>query len=234
MENQHPQSKRKIILTEDGSSSLFVETLNEHYHSIHGAVQESMHIFIQAGLLCEQLKDLQTVNILEIGLGSGLNALLTYFSALNANKKVRYTAIEKYPLSFHEVQLLNYPHFMAHTSAENVFRQIHTSEWGTTEAFSAHFSLCKHQQSATETAYPADTFNLVYFDAFSPDVQPELWSEELFKKIYQSMKPESVLLTYSTKGTVKRALKNADFQIEKLPGPKGKREILRAKKQTGE
>ena len=221
---------RKIVITEDGSSSLFVEDLNEHYHSIHGAIQESKHIFIQTGLQSETTRNLDTINILEIGFGTGLNALLTYFSALETHQNICYTAIELYPLDMEEVRLLNYPDFMEYADANSIFRQLHEVEWEQSIAISGHFSICKHRQSILEFPYPLLAFDLVYFDAFAPDVQPKLWSEEVFGKIYQSMKSESILVTYSTKGVVKNALKNVGFQIEKLPGPKGKREILRAKK----
>lgn len=222
--------KRKIILTEDGSSSLFVEELNEHYHSIHGALQESMHIFIQAGLFSEDLKNRETIYILEIGFGTGLNALLTYFSALENHKTIYYTAIEPYPLTSKEVQLLNYTDFIEHPSANLILGKLHETTWEQSQEIDDRFFLCKQKQSALEIPYPCEEFDLVYFDAFAPDVQPELWREELFEKIYLSMKQESILITYSTKGIVKRALKNTGFQLEKLPGPKGKREILRAKK----
>lgn len=222
--------KRKIILTEDGSSSLFVEELNEHYHSIHGALQESMHIFIQRGLLSEYLQNLETIYILEIGFGTGLNALLTYFSALENHKTIHYTTIEPYPLTSEEVQFLNYTDFIEHPSANSIFEKLHETSWEQIQQINDTFFLYKQKQSALDVPYPYEKFDLVYFDAFAPDAQPELWTEELFKKIYQCMKPESILITYSTKGIVKRALKNVNFQLEKLPGPKGKREILRAKK----
>lgn len=222
--------KRKIILTEDGSSSLFVEDLNEHYHSIFGAVQESMHIFIHAGLLSEHVKDLKTIHILEIGFGTGLNALLTYFSALENHKTIHYTAIELYPLTSEEVKLLNYTDFIKHSSANSIFKKLHDASWNESQQISDTFFLYKHQQSALEVPYPCEKFNLVYFDAFSPDVQAELWRKELFEKIYKSMKSKSILVTYSTKGIAKKALKDTGFQLEKLPGPKGKREILRARK----
>lgn len=222
--------RRKIILTEDGSSSLFVENLNEHYHSKYGAVQESMHIYIQAGLLSEAIKNLDTIHILEIGFGTGLNALLTYFSAMDNHKTVHYTAIEPYPLTFEEIQLLNYVDFIENDSAESVFQQIHNTVWGEEKAIGNHFTIYKLKQSALEIFYPCDLFDLVYFDAFAPEVQPELWQKELFEKIYQSMKQESILVTYSTKGNIKRILKDTGFYLEKLPGPKGKREMLRAKK----
>ena len=221
----------KIIITADGSNSIYVEDLNEHYHSIHGAIQESMHIFIQSGLLCEQLSNLQEINILEIGFGTGLNTLLTYFAALKNQKNIHYTTIEKYPLKWEEVQQLNYPDLLEYPHSKNVFKRIHEISWEKAKTVSEGFILCKHEQSALEIPYPPNAFDLVYFDAFAPDVQAELWSEELFKKIYNSMKTNGILVTYSTKGIVKRALKNVGFQIEKLPGPKGKREILRAKKE---
>ena len=145
---------RKIILTEDGSSSLFVEELNEHYHSIHGAVQESLHIFIRAGLQNEIVRNLETINILEIGFGTGLNALLTYFFALETHNKIRYTAIEPYPLNSEEIQLLNYPDFIENLSASSIFQQIHENSWEEMKEIAQHFSLCKHKQSALEVPYP--------------------------------------------------------------------------------
>ncbi len=219
--------KRKVIITADGSSSIYMEDLDEHYHSVHGAIQESQHIFIKSGLLSNNLKQLETISILEIGFGTGLNALLTYFSANETHKNIHYTAIEFYPVNNEELQLLNYGNQLPYPQANEIFRLIHAAQWEKGEPISGHFTICKNKISALEIHLPENTFDLVYFDAFSPDSQPELWSTLLFDKIYNSMRLNGVFITYSTKGNVKRALRQAGLLIEKLPGPPGKREILR-------
>ena len=217
----------KVITTEDGSSSIYVEELNEHYHSIYGAIQESEHIFIKSGLLSENLKPLDPIFILEVGFGTGLNALLTYFSALKIQKQIHYTAIELYPLTNSELQQLNYVTQLSYPQTNKVFNRLHTAEWERSVQIAEHFSLCKHKISALDIELPQHTFNLVYFDAFSPETQPSLWTSTLFEKIYNSMKTNGIFVTYSAKGSVKRALQQVGFCIEKLPGPVGKREILR-------
>jgi len=219
--------KRKIITTEDGSSSIYVEDLNESYHSIHGAIQESEHIFIKSGLLSDMLSNLDKVSILEIGFGTGLNALLTYYSAIEIQKQIHYTAVELYPITQEELQLLNYTDKLPYVGADKVFSHIHSLSWEVSGLVDNHFTIIKHRVSALEIQLPDNTFDLVYFDAFSPTTQPELWSEDLFNKIYNSMKQGAIFVTYSTKGDVKRALKHSGFRIEKLQGPIGKREILR-------
>jgi tRNA U34 5-methylaminomethyl-2-thiouridine-forming methyltransferase MnmC len=219
---------KKIILTADGSSTIYVESLDECYHSVHGAIQESQHIFIQSGLHVEHIKEMQLISILEIGFGTGLNALLTYFSVHKTTQKVRYTGIEPYPISAEEIELLNYGDRLSFPYVEDVFKRFHSVEWEIPVFLSDHFVLTKRKISILDIALPFDVFDLVYFDAFSPDVQPELWSDAVFENIFNSMKPQGILLTYSTKGDVKRSLKRTGFHIEKLPGPVGKREILRA------
>ncbi|MDR1180505.1 MAG: tRNA (5-methylaminomethyl-2-thiouridine)(34)-methyltransferase MnmD [Bacteroidales bacterium] len=218
---------RKVIITADGSSSIYVESLDECYHSIHGAIQESEHIFIQSGLYSDNLKRMQTVSILEIGFGTGLNALLTYFFANKTGQKIYYLAIEPYPLSTEELKALNYSDKLSFPQTDEVFQSLHSVEWGRPEELSEHFVITKHKISALDMVLPENNFDLVYFDAFSPEVQPELWSGIVFENIFKSMKHHGVLVTYSTKGDVKRALKQVGFRIEKLPGPAGKREILR-------
>jgi tRNA U34 5-methylaminomethyl-2-thiouridine-forming methyltransferase MnmC len=222
--------KRQIITTADGSSSIYVENLNEHYHSIHGAIGEAQHIFIQSGLFSDKLKQVQGLSILEIGFGTGLNALLTYFAAHEIAQKINYFTIEPYPLTEEEVQALNYTDILPYPQAKEVFQRIHAAEWETNKSISNHFVITKHRISALEMMLPNNHFDLVYFDAFSPEVQPELWTNVLFEKIFNSMKPHGVLVTYSTKGDVKRTLKQVGFRTEKLPGPVGKREISRAYK----
>jgi len=214
------------VLTEDGSTTLFIPELNEHYHSIHGAVQESMHIFIREGY--EQIRNFPAC-IFEAGFGTGLNAFLTFLVSEKEGRSIHYSAIEKYPLEDHLVRLLNYPEKTDPAKAE-VFQAIHNAPWGQDIRISEHFTLHKIKGDLREVQLLDTTYDLVYFDAFGPAVQPELWTEEIFRMIYRSMKEDSFLVTYSVKGSVTRALKAAGFSLEKLPGPPGKREMTRATK----
>ncbi len=225
----------QIIRTADGSDTIFHPGLNQHFHSTFGALEESRHIFIRAGLLhC-----LETVNvnqpgnhgslrILEVGFGTGLNALLTQIEAEKQRIKVHYTAIEVFPLEDCYWQLLNYPGVVGSCDSNQAYRQIHLVTWNAPGNISTYFTLLKFH-TTLESFIPGDTeFNLVFFDAFGPDAQPELWTEEIFRKLYKGLAPGGVLVTYSVKGTVARALRSAGFYTEKLPGPSGKRHILRA------
>ena len=221
---------RKIVITDDGSSSIFSEEVNQHYHSHFGALQESMHIFIESGLCSSLFFGLEKISILEIGFGTGLNALLTYFKAKELQKKIEYETLELYPLTPQEVAQLNYPTLLPYPDVKEIFTKLHNATWNEKQTISKNFILHKLQTSAQNASFPCNRFDLVYFDAFSPEVQPELWSTEVFEPIYHSMKNNSILLTYCTKGSVKQTLRAIGFQIEKLPGPAGKREILRAKK----
>ena len=221
---------RKIVLTADGSSSVFSEDVNQHYHSHFGALQESNHVFIDAGFCSDILSDLETVSILEIGFGTGLNAFLTYFKAKELQKKVYYETLELFPLRKQEVEQLNYPSLLNYSDAKEVFTALHDVSFNKKHKISEDFTLLKRQISAINASYTSNHFDLVYFDTFSPEVQSELWRKEVFKPIYQSMKKNSILLTYCTKGIVKRVLTELGFQIEKLSGPVGKREILRGMK----
>ena len=221
----------KLIVTADGSHTLFIEELNEYYHSTFGAIQESMHIFIEAGLKF-QLNKFQEINLLEIGFGTGLNALLSYDHSFRNKLNINYWAIEPFPVNSKFIRKLNYGKTLQNKSLSDLFIQLHDAEWNTNLVLSDRFNFRKLKNEVQNTQLPENYFNLVYFDAFAPDVQPELWTEGVFKKIYNSMTEDAVLVTYSVKGDVKRAMKSAGFKIEKLPGPIGKREFLRAKKPT--
>jgi tRNA U34 5-methylaminomethyl-2-thiouridine-forming methyltransferase MnmC len=223
-------NKRSVVLTEDGSHTIYVKDIDEQFHSRFGAIQESEHIFIQSGLLHQNVIENNPVAVLEIGFGTGLNALLTALKAEELQKDIHYHTIELYPLSHREYTELNYADNISNTHAKSLFSFIHNCEWETTQSISHHFKLVKQRASALTAHYPKERFHVVYFDAFSPDAQPELWTKSLFEKIYLSMKPHGVLVTYCTKGIVKNILKEVGFSIKKLPGPKGKREILRAEK----
>lgn len=218
----------KIILTEDGSHTLSIESMNEHYHSTHGAVSESMHIYINAGLK-NILPDKKSISILEIGFGTGLNALLTLKELINLDIFCDYTTVDNFPLPEYIYSKLNYPEFLGMHSVP--FNKLHESRWNEKTNIHRNFLLYKMNYPVSDTYLNSSCFDLVYFDAFGPDKQAEMWTEEIFMKIYFAMKPGGILLTYSTKGNVKRILKDIGFVIEKLPGPLGKREILRAKKQ---
>jgi tRNA U34 5-methylaminomethyl-2-thiouridine-forming methyltransferase MnmC len=217
----------KLEITGDGSHTLSVLDMNEHYHSVHGAISESRHIFIEAGLKYI-LPEKEKINILEIGFGTGLNALLAFIELSKLNIPCEYTTIEAYPLEEKIFSKLNYPELL-NIPAKH-FISMHRSEWNKKVKISPTFELHKIQCKVQDIQLKENYFDVVFFDAFAPDIQPEVWAEEIFKTIFSSMKNNSVLTTYSTKGTVKRTLKNIGFIIEKLPGPKGKREILRATK----
>jgi tRNA U34 5-methylaminomethyl-2-thiouridine-forming methyltransferase MnmC len=209
--------------------------LNQHYHSTFGAVQESQHIFIASGFLHAVAKlnpnpenGTKCLNILEAGFGTGLNALMTQIEAEKHGIRVNYTAIEAYPLEEISWRALNYPHLFCSVDYSKVFARLHLANWNEPEEISRHFTIHKLHCSL-ETFVPAPgSFNLVFFDAFGPDAQPELWTAEIFQDMRGGLTPGGILVTYSVKGTVVRALRSAGFSTEKLPGPPGKRHILRA------
>lgn len=218
--------ERELVATGDGSHTLYVAALDEHYHSVHGAVQESTHVFIENGL---QLKLDQEgpIHIFEMGLGTGLNLLLT---ALNCGERpVQYTAVEAYPVELFEAQVLNYPEVLEDPRADQLLERIHTTEWNVPFPLKDRLSVRKLNSTLADMDMsriaPVD---LIYYDAFAPDAQPELWTEEVFRKLYDMMAPGGILTTYCAKGAVKRAMKAAGFEVKALPGPPGKREMTHA------
>ncbi|MRI02032.1 tRNA (5-methylaminomethyl-2-thiouridine)(34)-methyltransferase MnmD [Kriegella sp. EG-1] len=217
---------RKIITTSDGSKTIQIEELNEQYHSIHGAVQEAKHVFIKNGL--NLFRD-QEISILEIGFGTGLNALITLMCSKSSNLKVNYTGIEAYPVSKNELDQLNYITCLKAEDLAEEFSKMHESRWESNIVLTEEFILTKRQQNFLNIE-DVNAFDLIYFDAFGARVQPELWTEILFEKMYRAMKTKAVLVTYSAKGSVRRAMRAVGFSVEKLPGPPGKREMLRATK----
>jgi tRNA U34 5-methylaminomethyl-2-thiouridine-forming methyltransferase MnmC len=219
----------QIVITGDGSNTLYVANLNEHYHSTFGALNESRHVFIESGFI-QSARSFNEIHILEIGFGTGLNALLTWMEAERIPKKVYYIALEPYPLGVEVWSVLNYPDCFCTFSYREIYRRLHETDWERDEQISPFFSIKKIQSRLEDYLPEPDAFNLVYFDAFGPDVQPELWTEETFRKISFSMKKKGILVTYSVKGSVRRALKSSGFSVEKIPGPAGKREITRATK----
>jgi len=216
---------KNIIVTSDGSHTIYVPELNEHYHSVHGAVQESEFIFIKTGF---ESCNSNPVNIFEAGFGTGLNALLTALKSLGDGREVHYTTIERYPLPPDITDALNYDHF-TNEEGGRIFRRIHLAPWNTPVRLLSTFTLTKIEGDLTTHVYPG-MYDLIYFDAFGPDKQPEMWSAGIFEALSAATVKGGILVTYSAKGEVKRNLRAAGFNVKLLPGPPGKRQIIRAVK----
>ncbi|MDX1762509.1 MAG: tRNA (5-methylaminomethyl-2-thiouridine)(34)-methyltransferase MnmD [Christiangramia sp.] len=222
--------ERKIIKTGDGSVTIHLPEWDEQYHSKHGAVQEARHVFLKMGLhhFLEN-HQAEELSILEIGLGTGLNAFLTLVEAEKLQKKIDYTGVEAFPVAAEEVTQLNYPLACQAEDRTDEFQKLHTTEWEKRGQISEFFSLEKQEKKFAEIE-DEGLYDIIYFDAFGARVQPELWTEEIFSIMYMAMKEKGVLVTYAAKGSVRRAMIATGFQVEKLPGPPGKREMLRAVK----
>ena len=218
--------KREIIQTLDGSTTIHIEEWDECYHSKHGAIQEAQHVFIKNGL---SLFENKHVSILEIGFGTGLNAFITFLEAKKLNQTIDYVGVEAYPISADEVLSMNYVAELNAANDSAIFKTMHESNWGEEINLSKDFSLIKRKQFF-EAIEDIEKFDLIYFDAFGYRVQPELWSTEIFQKMYNALKPNSVLVTYAARGVVKRSMIEVGFSVEKLEGPPGKREMFRARK----
>ena len=218
-------STLKIITTRDGSHSLLNEQLDETYHSRHGALQESQHVFIKHGLDFLKNKKEQPIQIFEVGFGTGLNALLTLEETLTHKLNVHYTTLEAFPIEPGIWSQLNYADSM---ESKNWFEKLHTVKWNEWIALSPVFQFRKLHSTLQQVKLERNQFDLVYFDAFAPNKQPELWELPMLQKVADSMKPGGVFVTYCAKGQLKRDLQNINLEIETLPGPPGKREMVRA------
>jgi tRNA U34 5-methylaminomethyl-2-thiouridine-forming methyltransferase MnmC len=215
----------QIITTSDGSHTIYVPELNEHYHSIHGAVKESSFIFINNGFdTCSATP----INIFEIGFGTGLNALLTAVKNLVAGKEVNYTSIEKHPVDEKTIRSINH-HLFAGETGKELYDLIHSSPWNIWVNIYKNFNLKKIKGDITNSPI-SGRYDLIYFDAFGPDKQPEMWTHEIFEIIASVTNKNGILVTYSAKGEVKRNLKACGFEVTLLHGPPGKRQIIRAVK----
>ncbi|RMF03015.1 MAG: SAM-dependent methyltransferase [Bacteroidetes bacterium] len=219
-----PHADSGIFLTQDGSHSIYSAEFGVPYHSKYGAIQESMHVFLQAGLHY-RLPSLSKVRILEMGFGTGLNALLTYRVGVQTNKPIEYTAVEAFPISMAAASALNYPQLLEESAV--TFAALHRAAWNSMVKIGPYFSLLK-QQAKLQEATLSSPYDVIYYDAFAPTTQPELWTEDIFAKLYAATAPQGVLVTYCAKGAVKRALKAVGYQVEGLAGPPGKREMTRA------
>jgi tRNA U34 5-methylaminomethyl-2-thiouridine-forming methyltransferase MnmC len=219
----------KVIISEDGSSTLYLPALNESYHSLHGAIQESEHVFIKSGLeyIAQSKKN---ITILEVGFGTGLNVLLTLLAAKKNNLTIDYYSIEAFPLKQEIVEQLNYAEKSGDPSGHPYFLRIHDSPWNRKEQISDNFTLTKIHAKLEEIDILNIKADLVYFDAFAPSKQPEMWSEANFRKIKEAMSSGAMLVSYCASGQFKRTLKFLDFQLESLLGPPGKKEMTRGMK----
>ena len=221
---------RNIVVTADGATTIGIPSWKEHYNSTHGAVNEAMHVFIQNGLSHWKSQNPNDVrcNILEIGFGTGLNAWLTFLNNVDSNLTVFYYGIEAFPVQIELIEALNYTQ-LAESSKANIFRSMHLNEWNVPLSLSPNFSLTKIQ-STFEAVKAKDAYDLIYYDAFGARVQPELWTVQMFQKMQNALKPGGVLVTYCAKGSVRRAMLDVGLEVERLIGPPGKREMLRASK----
>lgn len=220
--------KIEIRITADGSTTLYREDINETYHSSHGALQEARHVFIQHGL--GEFTSAGSVKILEIGFGTGLNALLTALFALDHKITIAYHGLEAIPLNETIWRAVNYAASIEDTRVPELFEQMHQANWNELIELNEYFSLKKIHDTLQNFEAPQDNYDLIYFDAFGPRAQEEMWQRDLLEKLFQSLKSGGVLTTYCAKGSFKRDLKSIGFQVEALPGPPGKREMTRARK----
>ena len=221
--------ERKIITTADGSKTIHLESWNEQYHSKHGAFQEAKHVYINKGFL-HRVDTFQgnTIEVLEIGFGTALNAMLTFTESIKQSLKINYTAYEAYPVQELELEALNYESKFP-SNYVDFFKKMHTVSWNEFFEIAPHFFLNK-QLKKFDQLEAANTYDLIFYDAFGPRVQPELWTEKLFQKMFNSLKNNGILVTYCAKGSVRRTMQAVGFNTERLPGPPGKREMLRATK----
>ena len=215
----------QIEIPADGSATLYIPEIDEHYHSVKGALTESLHIFIQTGFYYSKADPL---TIFEVGFGTGLNAFLTLLECEKLQRKTVYHTIELYPLTTEQANSLKYQDTIAPEHA-TLFETIHLAEWDKPIEITPNFTLHKIKGDLGQIILPDQSFDLIYYDAFAPEKQPNLWSEEIFEKINRSMKSQGILTTYCAKGEVRRRLQRAGLIVERLQGPPaGKREILRA------
>jgi tRNA U34 5-methylaminomethyl-2-thiouridine-forming methyltransferase MnmC len=209
-----------IITTRDGSNTLFSRSLNATYHSVFGAVAESKHVFIQNGLKTQA--DRMHINVLEFGFGTGLNAFLAYLFSLNLEKEVSYTGIEAYPIDIGVARKLDYPYYLAYPEEGDIFLRMHEEDSFTSSPFTF-----QKIASPTEILSGAQ-YDCIFFDAFAPGAQPDLWDQSVFEVLFSLTSLNGCLVTYCAQGEVRRRLISAGYEVERISGPPGKREMLRA------
>ncbi len=219
--------KREVILTADGSKTIYIPEMDENYHSTNGALQEALHVFIQNGI--RTLNPTAEITVFEMGFGTGLNALLTLVEAVNSDRTINYIGIEAYPVELELIKDISYEHLVDKQFTES-FSLMHSLSWGEKHSFLTNFTFQKIH-AKIQDYHPAKSFaDIVFFDAFGPKVQQEVWTIDVLKKMYDMLKPNGILVTYCAMGQMKRDLKSLGFKVEGLPGPPGKREMTRAVK----
>lgn len=223
-----PEDDLELVMSKDGSLTVFSNHFNEHYHSQFGAIQESKHIFIDSGL--KQMESEEVIHILEVGFGTGLNALLSLAECRLRQLKIEYTGVELYPVPQEFWHSFNYHEHLEGLISQKDYLEICNMPWNTGSEIIPGFFLKKLHASIHDIFLANESYDLIYYDAFSPGVQPEMWTERLFSKLFNCLRNGGFLVTYSCKGTVKQALRKAGFIVKRLPGPPGKREMLRALK----
>ncbi|MBU4539067.1 MAG: tRNA (5-methylaminomethyl-2-thiouridine)(34)-methyltransferase MnmD [Weeksellaceae bacterium] len=226
--------EREIKTTADGSKTLYINDLNENYHSHHGALQEAVHVFIKNGL---NLVNFCEINILELGFGTGLNVLVTIDEFLKTDKNhiVKFFTIEKYPVNKKEVEELGYDSFFEDSRIKDYYHKIHDCEWNQSTEILPNFHFTKFNCDFFDLKnLDLPKINLVYYDCFGARVQPDLWEKPLFEMVSDKMETGGLLTTYSSKGSVRRILEELNFKIEKKAGPPGKREMINAVKMIDE
>ena len=219
--------KYSILCTNDKSFTISNIDFGETYHSVHGAIQESRQIYIDLALMPFLNKNLPEINVFEMGFGTGLNCFLTY--VLSKNVVINYNTIEKFILPSDILKQLNYSSLISEND-KHIFEEIHKCSWNLEKKISENFRLFKIQNDILDYNFPENHYDIVYYDAFSPETQPELWTESIFSNLYNALKINGILVTYSAKGSVRRAMQSVGFTVERLPGPLGKREMLRGRK----
>ena len=222
----------EIQLTSDGSHTLFVPEMDEHYHSVNGAIQESMHVFIEAGLRQYGARlrqyNKKSIRILELGFGTGLNAFLSCLEAEKMGIQIHYTGLEKYPLPMELIRKLNYSEQFPENKNET-YLKIHQCDWDFSTEITENFAIKKIKVDFSTYDFP-EKYDIVYYDAFAPDKQTNVWTQEIFNRLFSCMNSGGILTTYCAKGVVRRMMKEAGFEVERIPGPPGKRQMLRAGK----
>lgn len=222
--------ERQIMVTADGSKTIHIPEWNEQYHSTHGALQEAKHVFLKNGF--DLLESDTSVKILEVGFGTGLNAILTLEAALKRNQKVHYVGLEAYPVSAREIEELNYVELFKNEELKALYLLMHTSPWNEEVEILPGFTLEKRHQKMKTFETQSEQFDLIYFDAFGPRTQPEMWELPVLQEMNRIASQNGFFVTYCAKGQVKRDLKSVGFDVEVLPGPPGKREMTRATKRA--
>jgi tRNA U34 5-methylaminomethyl-2-thiouridine-forming methyltransferase MnmC len=223
--------QRNLIVTKDGSHSVAIPEWEVSYHSVYGAIQESFHVFIESGLKYwfEQHSSASRCVIFEMGFGTGLNALLSILESKRLQRKIMYETVEAFPLEQTITQQLNYCDALQQPFWQPVFESLHSGEWNNIQHITNFFSF-KKVKSLLANYSPGEPIDIIFYDAFAPRAQPELWTKEVFERMRNMLSPDGFLVTYCSKGDVRRALQAAGFNVERIQGPPGKREMIRAAK----